>query len=245
MIVARHPREYASAAVVIAAGERPITTTWGGGTLGSRYTPSAPSLSQANGTVVTPERNTPSSSSDGPRNSSRGWPSAIAARASRMTVGSAHAPDSQPRTEPSGMMTAFEPCFPDAGPRRHTTVASTNVRPRRSRSPASSSTPAVIPLPLPRLRLLHRRPHTRRGHGHVDVAHAVRQERVDLRVHVRRVRDHGRGLADAFGADRVVRRRIDRVVELEARRLPRHGDGVVGEARSDAVAVLVEGDVLH
>ena len=63
---------------------------------------------------------------------------------------------------------------------------------------------------------LHRRPHARRRARHVDVVDPVcLVQRVDHRVDDRRRRaDVGR-LADALGAERVVRARRDRLAELE------------------------------
>ena len=75
-----------------------------------------------------------------PSSSSRGTPSAITCWASRITTGSAHAPPIQPCRSPAAVMIAREPCWPEDGPCRQTTVASANGWPRRVSSPASSST---------------------------------------------------------------------------------------------------------
>ena len=62
---------------------------------------------------------------------------------------------------------------------------------------------------------LHRRPHAGRRAGHVDVAHPSRPSASKIALTIagggRRWR-----LADALGADRVVRRRRDRVAQLES-----------------------------
>ncbi len=71
------------------------------------------------------------------------------------------------------------------------------------------------------------------------------RERVDDGVHERRGRADRRRLADALGADRMVRRRRDRLAQLERRRLPGRRDQVVHDVGADAVAVLVEVDQLH
>ena len=70
-------------------------------------------------------------------------------------------------------------------------------------------------------------------------------QRVDHRVDDRRRRPDVRRLADALGAERVVRARRDRLAELEVGALERGRDQVVHERRVEAVALLVEGDHLH
>ena len=92
---------------------------------------------------------------------------------------------------------------------------------------------------------LHRFPHPARGERHVGVPDAVRLERVDDRVDDRRRRTDGRRLADALGADRVVRRRRDRVPRLPVGHLHRGRDQIVHQRTGEAVALLVEGDHLH
>ena len=93
---------------------------------------------------------------------------------------------------------------------------------------------------------LHRRPHARRGAGHVDVLDAVRLvQRVDHRVDDRRRRADGGRLADALGAERVVGAGRDRLSQLEVGALERGRDEVVHERGVEAVALLVERDQLH
>ena len=89
--------------------------------------------------------------------------------------------------------------------------------------------------------------HTRAGRaGHVDVVDAVRGvQRVDDRVDDRGRRPDVRRLADALGAERVVRARRDRLAELEVGTLERRRDQVVHERRVEAVALLVEREHLH
>src|ERR1700689_4596009 len=81
---------------------------------------------------------------------------------------------------------------------------------------------------------------------HVDVADAGARQRVYHRVDEgRRAADRG-ALADALGADRVVRAGGDDLaVQLEARRLPGGGKQVVHVVRAYAVTLGVEGDELH
>ena len=105
------------------------------------YTSSAPSLWQEIGTTVIPSAIVVPNCSGVPSSSSRALPSAMACRASRTTTGSAQAPPIQPRSSPSAVMIAREPCFPDDGPCRHTTVASAKGCPLRASSAAWSSTP--------------------------------------------------------------------------------------------------------
>ena len=170
-------------------------------------------------------------------------PSSIAFSASRTTVGSAHAPPIHPRTSRSGVIRAVAPSLPDDGARRHTTVASTyGSTPRRELRGELQDLRLHAP---PALRRLDRLPDLGARKRHVDVLHAERLQRVDHRVDVRGGRaDRGR-LADALGADRVVRRRRHRLAQLEPRRLDRGRQQVVHEVRADAVAVLVERDQLH
>src|SRR5712691_145255 len=257
------PSARASSASVAAIGELPTTTRCGAGSTGSMYTSSAPSLWQEIGTTAIPSGTASPNLSAGPSRSTRGWPSPIAARASRMTAGSAQAPPIQPRNSPSAVMIARDPCLPEDGPCRHTTVASANASPASASSVARCRRPApfrVMPFKTgpPALFLLDR---GRAGHvaavreglpyavgkqRHVDVADASAAQGVHDRVDERR-RPADRGaLADALGADRVVRARGDDLaVQLEAGRLPGRREQVVHVVRADAVAVAVEGDELH
>ncbi len=59
----------------------------------------------------------------------RGRPSARAASASRTTIGSEHAPPTQPSRRPSGVTTALSPTRADTGGSTRTTVASAYGRP--------------------------------------------------------------------------------------------------------------------
>src|SRR6266850_6291148 len=91
------------------------------------------------------------------RTTSRGWPSRSAARASRATTGSAHAPPTQPATVPSGRINAFAPGLADVGRSHRTTVARANGSPWRLRSAASvsrSSGTCVLARGLTRERLV-------------------------------------------------------------------------------------------
>ena len=69
--------------------------------------------------------------------------------------------------------------------------------------------------------------------------------RVEHGVDDRRRRTHGGRLADALRADRVVRRRRDRLAELPARALHRRRQEVVHERAAEVVAALVERHHLH
>jgi len=84
------------------------------------------------------------------------------------------------------------------------------------------------------------------GHEwHVHVANAgVFDGAHDGVDECRRTTDR-RALADALGADRVVRSGGDDLVQLKARRLPRSRKQIIDVVRSDAVSFFVEGDVLH
>ena len=141
-----------------AAGDRPITMTWGEGSTGSTYTSSAPSLWHAIGTVTTPSRWCSASSSAVPKKSSRAVPSSSVRRASRITVGSAQAPPIQPVTFRSAVISAVAPGFPDEGALAHTTVARANGSPasarRSARARISGFTPELsllrsLPRPSP------------------------------------------------------------------------------------------------
>src|SRR5579862_10014307 len=152
--------------------------------------------------------------------------------ASRITTGSAQAPPIQPCTSPSAVMIAREPGWLEDGLWRQTTVASTNGCPRRVSSPISSRRA----MPSTMRSALVVRPHRwRAGHiaavrqglpdpvreqRHVNVADPGVRQRVHDRVDVSGRAAHGGALADALGADRVVRAgRDDLAVQLEARRL--------------------------
>ena len=165
------------------------------------------------------------------RRSPRGRPSA---RSTRRRPSRASAP--------SGVTIARSPLRAEAGRSTPTTVASANGLPSAASRPASTRTSAGS---LRQSRLLERGPDLVGGDRHLEVPHAGVRERVDDRVDVGGGRADGRRLADALRADRVVRRRRDRLAELERRRLPGGRDQVVHEVRADAVAVLVEGDQLH
>ena len=199
-----------------------------------------------------------------PSRSSAGSRSRITRCASRITTGSAHAPPIQPCTRPSAVMIAREPSFPEEGACRQTTVARANSSPRPAISAAVDSTSQPS----------SRRTWSRRRFGHqesvliggapdtswplgdglvdpvgqqrhVDVADPRPLQSIHHGVHERRRAAHRGALADALGADRVVRARGDDLVQLVARRLPGGGQQVVHEVGADAVAVLVEGDELH
>jgi hypothetical protein len=75
-----------------------------------------------------------------PSSRSLAVPDAMTCWASRMTAGSAQAPPIHPRSSPSAVMIAREPCWLEDGPCRQTTVASANPSPRRDSSAASSMT---------------------------------------------------------------------------------------------------------
>ena len=92
---------------------------------------------------------------------------------------------------------------------------------------------------------LHGPPHLRRRERHVDVADTERLQRVDDGVHDGSAATDRRRLAHALHAERVVRRRRDRLAQLPRRALHRRRQEVVHERAAEAVAVLVEGDHLH
>src|SRR5580692_9271094 len=188
--------------------------------------------------------------SGAPSSSSRALPSEMTCFASRITTGSAQAPPIHPFSWPSAVMIAREPCLLDDGPCRQTTVASAKVSPPRARSAICPSTPRpFISPPRPSSSLLawraalvlaHRRetghvpsvgerlPHPVRQQRHVDVPDPGLAQRVHDRVDEGGRPADGGALADALGADRVVRAgRHDLAVELEAGSLPRSRQQVV------------------
>src|ERR1700722_7057631 len=193
------------------------------------------------GTTVIPSGTAAPNWSRVPSSSSRGTPSVITCWASRITTGSAHAPPIQPCRSPEAVMIAREPCWPEDGACRQTTVASANGWPRRVSSPASSSTsklcisnsPQTPTLAVPYsvrayrgrpgdvVPLGDRLPDPVGEQWHVDVADPGLGQRVQHRVHERGRAADRRALPDALGADRVVRAGGDHLaVQLEARRLP-------------------------
>ena len=154
---------------------------------------------------------------------------------------------------------AREPCWPDDGPCRHTTVASANSSPRRASSAACS-----ITVPSGRRGLVAHQSSvltggapetswrwvsascTRSGSSGMSMLRTP----VSLIASITALTNAAgpadrRALADALGADRVVRAGRDDLVQLEAGRLPRGRQQVVHEVGADAVALGVEGDELH
>src|SRR5215469_7033776 len=137
-------------------------------------------------------------------------------------------------------MIAREPTCPEDGRWRQTTVATATGSPRSANAAACSITcqPSMaIPVSVVRahrrragyvVAILDRFPDPVRQQRHVDVAHAGVRDRVEHRVDERRRPAHSRALADALGADRVVRAwRDDLAVQLEPWRLPRSWQQVV------------------
>src|SRR5690349_11220430 len=137
---------------------------------------------------------------------SRGWPSWSDRSASRTTTGWAHEPPTQPSIVPSGWTIPREPGFAEVGRWTATTVAVAKTAPAASSSAwraarlrdVMASDHALVAQDLP---------HLRRRDRDVDVADPQVPQRVDDRVRDRRGRADRRRLADALGADRVVRRR--------------------------------------
>ena len=132
----------------IAAGERPIAINCGWGRTGSTCTSIAPSLWHAIGTVTTPSRSCPASSSGGPRNSNRGVPSSRAAPGlpdDRWLRAGATQPPAHPAVAGDQRRRAR---LPEDGERRQTTVASTNGSPRADIAAASARisgfTPSIL-----------------------------------------------------------------------------------------------------
>ena len=164
------------------------------------------------------------------RTASDGWsremrsrrlrPSPSDRSASRTTTGWAQLPPTQPSIEPSGWTIPCAPGRAEVGRRTATTVATTNglalgnqlggpaidLQPRAARRPGSGH-------PL----LVEDGPDLLGRDRDVDVADAQVPQRIDHRVgDRRRGADRGR-LADALGADRVVRRRRDGLADLPGR----------------------------
>src|SRR5215831_4598288 len=82
-------------------------------------------------------------------------------------------------------------------------------------------------------------PHFRRGDRNIDVSYSEMPERVHDRVDDSRGRSDGRGLSDAFGAERVMRRGGAGFVRLPIRRLDRRREQVIHEAALKYVAAIV------
>src|SRR3569833_1510832 len=144
-----------------------------------------------------------------PSSSSRASRSRITSRAARMTTGSAHAPPIQPYSSPAAVMIARDPCWPDEGPCRHTTVASANSSPARDSSPARSRTShrsreLISVLHPDRRSAGHVVPfgdrliHPVGQQRHVDVAYAGVLDRVQHRVDARGRAADGGALTDAL-----------------------------------------------
>src|SRR3989449_1842729 len=135
-------------------------------------------------------------------------------------------------------MRAFAPGLADVGRSQRTTVASTNGSPRRWRSAASARRSSLIDTLV-----AEQPPDLGWRDRDVDVANAQMPERVHDGVGDGHRRAHGRRLADALGAERVVGRRRARLVGLPVRRLHRGRYEVVDEAAALDVADLVVGDL--
>src|SRR6202453_4021794 len=202
------------------------------------------------GTVVMPSGMASPNWSRLPSRIRRGVPCWMTCLASRITTGSAQAPPIQPCSSPSAVMIARELGWLEDGPCRQTTVASANASPWLVSSVICSKT--LMSVPLDRrgtgdvAPVFNRVPDPVRQQRHVDVADSRVTDGVHDRVHEGgRAADRG-ALADALGADRVVRAGGDDLaVQLEARRLPRGRQQVVHVVRAHAVAVGVERDELH
>src|SRR5690349_10606095 len=197
---------------------------------------------------ITPSARRPS---PGPSRDSRrslGWPSPRARSASRTTTGWAQLPPTQPSMLPSGWTMPLAPGRADVGRRTATTVATANGRPAASSSAARVNVDAVTSQPPPETSvhalLVEDRPHLLRGDRDIDVANAEMPKRVNDGVRDGRRRADGRRLADALRADRVVRRRRDRLLELPRRRLHGRRQQVVHERSGEVVAELVVRDLL-
>ena len=209
-----------------------------------RRPPSAPSLWHAIGTVTTPSRPRAASSSGGPRNSRRGVPSSSAFRPSRITVGSAHAPPSHPRTRRSGVITAVEPSLPEDGRPapdhrgEHERLAPRATGPRRARGRRASrvsppSPPGSPPRPSPLVSgmSMFRTPRCHSASITAFTNAAGEPTVADSPTPLAPIGWCGDGVTVSPSSN--------------LRRLPRGRQQVVDEVGADAVAVLVERDLLH
>ena len=157
----------------------------------------------------------------GPRNSRRGVPVSSARQrlahhgrlGARAAEPAAHRAGRRDQRRRAGLARTTAPAATPPSPARTARLACASAIRRRSEDVRLHAGAC--------LRGLDRLPHLRGRERHVDVPHARRPQRVDHRVHVRGRRAHGGRLADALGADRVVRRRRHGLAELELRRLPR------------------------
>ncbi len=187
-----------------AAGLPPITTSSGLGRCGSMKMSSVPPLGQVVATVNSPGVRVSSASTSGRMRTSRGMPSLIAHKrlAAHQRLRAA----------------AADPAVQRAVRGDHRLVAGVRGRRRlrahhgceRARTPrggvlGEQSQDRVVYSVTPCA--AQRRPHLVGGDRHVDVGDAEMRQRVDDRVDERGGRADGRQLADALGADRVVRRR--------------------------------------
>src|SRR6266540_4261009 len=245
-----YPSTSASLASVRATGVAPATSSRGATPTGSTKTSSPPPDGQVLTAATTPGSSTAAGSSAtaacisaGVMRTSRGWPSASAASASLMTIGSEQAPPTQPDNRPSGVTTALSPTRADTGGSTRTTVARA-CAPLTATTVSSSRSHEAL--------LVHGRPYLVAGHGHVDVGDAQRRQRVEHRVDVGRRRAHGGGLAHAVGAERVGH--VRRVVIVDALQAGLHalrqvgvggeghvldGLGAVGRAPDEEAPLLV------
>ena len=91
----------------------------------------------------------------------------------------------------------------------------------------------------------HGAPHALGGGGHVDIDDAERRQRIHHRVHDRRRRADGAGLAAALGAQRIVRAERGVGLELERKEIVGTRHAIVHErARLELAALVVIDRVL-
>src|SRR6476646_3947373 len=158
---------------------------------------------------ITPSARRPSPGPSRDSRRSRGCPSPRARSASRTTTGWAQLPPTQPSMLPSGWTIPLAPGRADVGRRTATTVATANGCPAASSSAARVNVEAVIRRPPCVLSvhtlLVQDGPDLLGRDGDVDVADTEVPQRVHDRVRDGRRRADGRRLADALGADRVMR----------------------------------------
>ena len=198
------------------SGSRRRFATSGAGICGSRKISSAPPDRHGLTTTRAPGASGKCTSPSGRTRSSTLSPPFSAPSAAVRTEFCAHWPPTKPSIVPSASTIASSPGCAEVGccGAHHGRV---HERVRDRRSCCARSDDGLSASDRRRRMALHRLPHPRRCERHVGVPNTERLQRVHHGVDDGRRRADGRRLADALGADRVVRRRGDGVAGLPVR----------------------------